>query len=521
VFMTKSLPRRRLVGGLALSAVLAAAGCNSAVDQASSSTASTGAVSEGGTVTVAQTTDAQPESFLSPALGNIISQYAVFETLTLIDTKTGQPKGVIAESWTVSPDGLAMELKLRQGATFHTGRQLTSEDVIFTIKQVQNPATAANTRFIAEQITNLRANGDLGLTLTFKRPLPNVFDLFEIMPIVDKETYPDYKAGKVVVGTGRFTWKSWTPGGKIVLEKYAKHRDATNTHLDSIEIQIIKDPTALVSAVRSGRVQYASGLPALDANSLGGQPGYAIVESGGAALPLAFDVTKPPFDKKAVRQAVQFAIDRARIVTQVHGGKAVATALPWRAGTAGYDAKQGTTYSYQPDKAKQMIADAGAAGATFNVVVPNIPESVAVFEIVQNNLAAVGLTAKSEVIATSDYDKRIAQRNLGAPAFLMRNSNALSPASAVVSRPEFLAENNVSHFTSPQYTKLVDAVSTTVAAADAQKALADFNAYYLEEAFALPVVIRPGLSVRTTAFDGIVPTIQGYLDLSTAYLVKK
>jgi peptide/nickel transport system substrate-binding protein len=494
-----------------------AAGCTSAVDQADKAAANASA-REGGTLVVAQANDAQPESFLSPALGNITAQYAVFETLTLIDTKTGEPKGVLAKSWKMASDYKSLDLQLRDDVTFHTGRKMTSADVVYTIQQVQNPANTVGTRFIADQIASVTADGDYGVKLTFTRALPNVFDLFEIMPIVDKETFADYKDGKQVVGTGRFMWKSWTPGGKLELEKYPGYRDAKGTHLDKIEIQVIADPTAELAAVRSGRVQYAMSLSALDTRTVSGEPGFALVESGGAAQQLGFDVTQAPFDNKLVRQAVQYAIDRDRIVDQVEGGQADATALPWKTSTPGYDAKQGEHYTYQPDKAKQLLAQAGAEGASFSVVVPDIPESVAIFEIVQNNLKAVGLTATAQVISTTDYDQRIAQRNLGAPAFLMRSSNALSPASAVVSRPELVADKNNSHFTSTDYTKAVAAVTDALTDDEREQALADYNDYFLDQAFALPLLTRATLSVRAAKIDGITSTVQGFINLDTAYL---
>jgi peptide/nickel transport system substrate-binding protein len=510
--------RRRLIAIIIVAAALLATGCSAAGQRGSSATSA--APRDGGTLVVAQANDAQPGSMLSPALGNIVSQYAVFETLTLIDVNTGEPKGALAKSWTMTPDSTGIDIRLRDDVTFHTGRKMTSADVLYTIQQVQNPANAVGSRFLADQIAGAQADGDYGVKLTFKRPLPNIFDLFEIMPIVDKDTFANYKDGKQLVGTGRFTWKSWTPGGKIELEKYAGYRDAANTHLDQIEIDIIKDATAILAAIRSGRIQYATSLSALDASTLGRQNGYTLVQSGGAAITLGIDVTKAPFDNKTVRQAVQYAIDRSRIVAQVQGGQAEATALPWRKATPGYDTAQGAQYTYEPDKAKQMIAQAGAGGASFDVVVPDIPESTAIFEIVQNNLAAAGLNARAQVISTSEYDQRIAKRDMGAPVFLMRNSNAFSPASALVSRPELVASNNLSHFTSPEYTAAVDAVTGAVTPADQQKALRDYNSYALDQAFNLPVVTRPSLTVRTAEFDGIVPTAQGFLDVSSAYLTK-
>ncbi len=511
--------RWRLIAIVAAGAALLVTSCSAAGQRGSSGTSAT--PRDGGTLVVAQANDAQPGSVLSPALGNIVSQYAVFETLTLLAVDTGQPEGVLAQSWTMAPDSTGMDIRLRDDVTFHTGRKMTSADVLYTIQQVKDPANTVGSRFLADQIADAQPDGDYGVKLTFTRPLPNVFDLFEIMPIVDKDTFAGYKDGRQLIGTGRFTWKSWTPGGEIVLEKYAGHRDAANTRLDRIEIDIIKDPTAILAAVRSGRVQYATSLSALDASTLGRQNGYTLVQSGGAAITLGIDVTKAPFDNKTVRQALHYAIDRSRIVDQVEGGAAEATALPWKKATPGYDAAQGAQYGYEPDRAKQMIAEAGATGAGFDVVVPDLAESTAIFEIVQNNLAAVGLNARAQVISTSEYDQRIAKRDMGAPVFLMRNSNGFSPASALVSRPELVARNNVSRFTSPEYTGAVDAVAGALTDADRQGALRDYNAYALDQAFNLNIVTRPSLTVRTAGFDGVRPTFQGFLDVSSAYLTQE
>src|SRR5918994_4406865 len=94
--------RWRLIAIVASGAALLVTSCSAAGQRGSSGTSAT--PREGGTLVVAQANDAQPGSILSPALGNIVSQYAVFETLTLLDVDTGQPKGVLAQSWTMTPD---------------------------------------------------------------------------------------------------------------------------------------------------------------------------------------------------------------------------------------------------------------------------------------------------------------------------------------------------------------------------------------------------------------------------------
>lgn len=519
--LTKSArPRRLMASAAAGAALLTSAACSAATQPTGAHSATAGPVRNGGTLVVAQTSDVDPGSFLKTSFGNLLSEYQVFETLTVIGARTGRPSGVLATSWTLAPDARSIDITLRDDVTFHSGRKLTASDVVFTLKKVQDPATGAANQPIAARISSMKANGDHQLTLTFSQPTPNIFDLFETMPILNPSAYADYAAGKVVDGTGRFTWKSWTPGGKVELTKYAQYRDAKNTHLDKIEINIINDPTAIVSAIRSGRIQYGVGMPSLDARSLSKQQGYALVTSGGSAIPLALDVTRAPFDNKTVRQAVQYAIDRDRIVSQVEGGQAQATDLPWRTSTVGYNDTQAKHYTYQPDKAKKLLAQAGVKNASFDVVTLNTPEATGIFQIVKNNLAAVGLNAKPVLLSATEYDERIARQNMGTPAVLMMSSNALSPATQVVSRPEFVANGNLLKLENAQYTKFVEKIGTATSTDDQKAAVHDYNDYFLDQAFAVPLITRPTMTVRSTSVGGIKAARTGFLDLGTAWLSK-
>ena len=97
----------------------------------------------GGTLTVAQTSDAEPGSFLKTSVGNILSEYAVLETLTLIDAKTGQAQGRAGEVVEARPDGKSIDITLRDDVTFHSGRKLTARRRHLHPEKVQDPATGA------------------------------------------------------------------------------------------------------------------------------------------------------------------------------------------------------------------------------------------------------------------------------------------------------------------------------------------------------------------------------------------
>lgn len=523
---TSSGSRRALVG-LALGGCLITAACaapkpaSSTGSSPSASGAASGQARAGGTLVAAQPVDATPSSFLSPAFGNILSQYAVFQTLTLENPTSGVPTPVLATSWTIAPNGLSMTINLRHGVTFHTGRTFTSADVVFTMHQMQNPAVSTQGAELADNISSIKARGPYQVDLTFKRPMPNVFDLFDIMPIVDKDTYSQLASGKVVDGTGPFVWKSWTPGAEIVLQKYPKYWDATAIHLDTIDIDIITNSTAELAAVQSGRVQFALGLNAIDATTQGRKPGYALVETGGAEFPLCFSVNDPPFTSKLARQAVNYAVNRERIVQQVDSGIGLATDLPWKDATPGYTNAQASLFTYSPAKAKQLLAQAGVkSGTTFNMVVLDTPQVTEMAQVIQSNLAAVGLDATIQALPDTQFNARLAADNMQAPLAFWQSSQAFSPATQVEITQQLRAADNIEHFQSTQYTQLVNALTSAVSPSQQVKALGNYDSYFLDQAECVPVLSDPTVSVRTTGVGGIVGTDYGFINLSEAYLTK-
>ena len=525
--MFRSSGSRRALVGLALGGCLVTAACaapkpaSSTGSSPSTDAAASGQAVAGGTLVVAQPVDATPSSFLSPALGNILTQYSVFQTLTLEDPATGVPAPVLATSWTIAPNGLSMTINLRHGVTFHSGRPFTSADVVFTLHEMQNPAVSTQGAELADNISSIKAHGAYQVDLTFKKPMPNIFDLFDIMPIVDKATFSQLASGKDVDGTGPFVWKSWTPGAEIVLQRYPKYWDAKAIHLDTIDIDVITNPTALLAAVQSGRVQFALGLDAIDATTQGRKPGYALVETGGAEFPLCFTVNDPPFTNKLARQAVNYAIDRQRIVQQVDSGIGLATDLPWKAATPGYNKAQASLYTYSPAKAKQLLAEAGVkSGTTFNMVVLDTPQVTAMAQIVQSNLAAVGLNATIQALPDTQFNARTVTGDMGAPATLVQSSQAFSPATQVEITYQLRPADNIEHFQTAEYTQLVHGLTSAVSSSQQIKAVSSYDSYFLNQAMCVPLVTDPTVSVRTTGVAGIVGTDYGFINLSEAYLTK-
>jgi peptide/nickel transport system substrate-binding protein len=467
---------------------------------------------EGGVLTVASNNDVKPALVLAGQQANWAWELSVFETLTSYD-ENSVPQPLLATDWTIAEDGLSIDITLRDDVTFHSGRAMTASDVKFSFEATLDPAYGSQLAFISKQFTAITVESDTELSLEFATPLPNVFDFFEQTVIIDSETAAGLKDGTQVIGTGPFVWDSWDPGTKLSLVRNDDYW-GERPHLDGIDVAVITDTTAMVNAVRSGRVNYAIGLPGIDVAGFENDPQYALIPTTGSLYPLGMDVTAAPFDNVDVRQAVNFAIDRERIVDQVFGGLAQVSNQFWNPNSPGYDPSLNEVYPYDPEKAKQMIEDAGATGASFEIVVIGFGPNASAAEIVRNNLEAVGLNPTVNVLEIVDFQTAQLAGDLG-PMFMPLHGLGFSPPTLISSFPSLRA-GNPSNFDTPEYQELRAAL---LSASDDEvvPATEDLAAYIADQAFSVPLVYAPGYVVATPNVHGVRPSVRAYADFKSAY----
>jgi peptide/nickel transport system substrate-binding protein len=471
---------------------------------------------KGGILTISQTADMQPVALLALRAGNSPWIRNVFETLTRIDTENFEPKPLLASSWTIAEDGMSIAIVLRDDVTFHSGRPMTAADIKFSFETAALPESASQVGFIAREFEAIEVVDDHNLTISFKRPLSNVFDFFEETYIVDSETYAQREDGSQIVGTGPYRFTNWSPGASITLERYDDYRVEDTAWFDEIEIAIIPDPTATIAALRSMRTQIATGLTPRDTLEFNRNPQFSVVATGGTMYPLGLNVTIAPLDNKLVRQAIAHAVDRERINDQVFLGTGTVTDLFWSPSAPGYSAEQAEHYSYDPERARALIAEAGAEGASIPIIVPAIPSQRSIFEIVQNNLREVGLVPDAMVLDVADFDKRQVAGDLGAAFLLLHGQVGFSSATLLSSLPS-LREGNPSEFWTEDYVALREAIlasTTSEAMGQATSALSD---YMLDEAFTTVLVQAPGQVVVSASVQGVTTTARGGLILADAY----
>lgn len=463
-------------------------------------------------LTIAQASDLQPGAVVSEREGNGAWAMAVFETLTTYDAD-GVPQPRLATDWTVSDDGLSMDLALQGNVTFHTGRAMTADDVKFTLEYM--PESGSQVAYIAESIEGIEVTSDTELTLTFNQPTPNIFDLFEYAFIIDQETMDGLEDGTEVIGTGPFTFDEWIPGTSATLTRYDDYWQDM-PEVEEIDLIILDDSTAMLNALQSGRAQIGRGMNTHDIASLTAGPEFEVHLGSLSAYPLAFDVHTPPFDDVEVRQAINYAVDRERIVDQVFGGNAIATSMYWDSSTAGFPEELQGTYAYDPDRARKMIQNAGAAGTEFTIVINAHEDVSAAAEIVRNNLEEIGLVPSLELLDSESFNARQTEGDMGAPVFMpLHGLGGLSPATIINVKPA-IRENNLSQFGADEWMELrhnLESAKSDQESADALRALSE---YMLEESFANTVSLAYSQTVVDTSVTGLQWSQRTYIDPQSA-----
>ncbi|MEW2399483.1 ABC transporter substrate-binding protein [Streptomyces sp. NPDC046862] len=512
-------PTRRstLLGlaGLGLTGLATTSGCRLAVNEARGA-AGDGGARRGGTLTIAMNLDARPVAAQSHQAQSIVWRRLVFETLTEYDA-TGTPRPLLATGWKVSDGGRTVALRLRDDVRFHSGRPMTAEDVVYSLKRTADPAAITQARSVSAHITDMIADGDHALRIRFGQPVSNLFDMFEMASIVDRESAAGLVSGKEVIGTGPFAWRSWIPGSQLTLTRNRHFRTSGRPYLDRIDLPCITDSTALVTAVRSGRADIAYGVAPLDAKGLSKDDRYVIDLGTAVDYAVSMDVRAHPFDKPEVRRAVGYAVDRERVLNQVFAGYGRASSLWWTDREPGWSRAQSDAYTYDPARARSMIKQAGAGGAEVTIDVIAIPAAQATAQIVRYDLAAAGLNVRTRVIDPVEFSTRQAAGKLGHMFINGYGIADLSAATLVGSHPAFAATNS-SHFHTDAYTEAIDRASTADSG-ERDAAVRALAAYMQREAFSQSVVTTRSAIIRSKRARGVDLTYLGCFRLDNAYRV--
>lgn len=412
--------RQLLTSTVAASALVLALGVASATAQETLDPKA----KQGGAITITYKDDV---ATLDPAIGYDWQNWSMIKSLFdgLMDYEPGTTtlRPELAESYEISPDGKTFTFKLRKGVKFHNGREMTADDVKYSLDRVTNPKTQSpGAGFFAsingyDDVAGGKSESLSGVTVVdpstvkieLSRPDATFLHVMAInfSHVVPREEVEKYGAdfGKHPVGTGAYRMAEWTLGQRLVFERNADYWHKGLPYIDKITFEIGQEPIVALLRLQNGEVDVpGDGIPPAKFQEVMADPEQKarVVEGGQLQTGyVTMNTQMPPFDNVKVRQAVNMAINKDRIVKLINN-RAVPANQPLPPSMPGYD-KAFAGYAYDVDKAKALLGEAGhPQGFETELFVMNTDPNPRIAQAIQQDLAAIGIKAAIQSLAQAN-----------------------------------------------------------------------------------------------------------------------
>ena len=352
---------------------------------------------------------------------------ALYDSLLSFDQEAQLRPG-LAESWE-TPDARTYIFHLRDGVSFHGTQTFTAEDVKFSLERIQDEVTGATLRPNLDSATITVIDEH---TVKVEKPEPDATLLNVLaMPeaaIVSKEWMEAGPNVKVEAnGTGPFVLKEYEPAVRAVVEKNPNYYKEGLPYLDRVEFRMIGNADARVNALRTGAVDMIEFVPWKDIDRLAAEPGIEVATSGGAFMNIWINATKEPFDDARVRRALAFAIDRDAISDAAFFGHGTPLyGPPTSQDSPYYNESLAEAFSYDPEKAKELLAEAGYPDGFSGelLVYQGLPIYTTTAQIVQANLQDVGIDTDIKLV---EWANVVESKDTGAYDLMIYGVNVKLP----------------------------------------------------------------------------------------------
>jgi peptide/nickel transport system substrate-binding protein len=286
--------------------------------------------------------------------------FAVMNQLIEIDPDNN-PIPSLFESWTVSADAATWVFKVRGEVTFHNGKSLDAEDVIYSINLHRGGKSISGATAGLKPITALKATGRNEVTVTLAEgDIDFHYALSDYHLVVVPKGFTDWAHP---IGTGAFTFESFVPGESASLKRYPGHWNPNRGYVDEVAFKCLNDTPARMNALTSGEVDIIHRVDTSTIDVLKHVRGLQLVIAHGGYHPIyVARCDAPPFNDPNLRLALKFAIDREQLLKSLFNGHgAIGNDSPIPPYDRYYNKDMPQT-GYDPDKASFYFKQAKIDG---------------------------------------------------------------------------------------------------------------------------------------------------------------
>ncbi len=332
-----------------------------------------------------------PHQMISAGTREVL--FNVFEGLVKPDTD-GNLIPAVASGYEIAETGDSFIFSLREGVKFHNGETVEAEDVVYSISRAAGLKDGKPLMDGMEAIASVEATDEKTIVVTLSEPNIELLALFTA-GIIPEGCDPTVET----IGTGPFVYKSRSPQENVIIEKFDGYW-GEEAFVDSVTYKIISNGEALIMSLQGGAIDLAAHLTSAQANEL--NEDFTVLEGTmNLVQALYLNNAAEPFNNVEVRRAISYALDRGMIMDFLAEGRGTEVGSSMYPAFGKYFVPElSDYYSYDPQKAIQLLADAGYPdGFEFDCTVPsNYQPHIDTAEILAEQLRAIGVTMEIQLV---------------------------------------------------------------------------------------------------------------------------
>jgi peptide/nickel transport system substrate-binding protein len=443
----------------------------------------------------------EPTPGLDPTAGAAsaiaeVSLYNIFETLTKIHSDS-KISGLLAESWTVSPDVKTYTFKLRRGVKFQNGEPLDSATVKFSFERAVAKDSVNKDKAVFANIERIDTPDAHTVVLNLKNG--NVDLPFQLGQgtaiIVEPKSAPTN--GTKPVGSGPYRLDAWNKGSSVVLTRWDDYRNAKDVKLRRVTIRFISDVAAQAAALLSGDVDVFPRVAVQRSiKQFEGNKKFQVLVGGSRAKTImAINNKRKPLDDVRVRRAILAAIDRKAVIEGAVDGFGVPIGSFYVPGAPGYVDTTGIN-PFDQAKARALLHQAGVTlPLELTMKLPPVSYARQGGEVIAAQLAKVGINAKIENVEWAQWMSGV----YGQKAYDLTIVSHVEP----LDFGNFARPNYYWGYESQAFNELWAKINATVDANQRNKLMGDAQKMVAEEAVAAYLFQPTFITVANARVKGL------------------
>lgn len=324
----------------------------------------------------------------------------------------------LASSYDVADDNKTYTFKIRDGAKFHDGSDVTAEDVKFSIERILDEKVGATFRLdFLSMIDRVEAVDAKTVRIVLKEPCAPFLDYLTLPEsvVVSKAWCEKYgnDLNAHPMGAGPYVFDSWDKGREVTVKAFKDFYKPGKPESPAIVFVVTPDDTTRVNALRTREVDLIDYVPAKEVDTLERDKKFTVDISEAPFMCLQINCNEGPLADPRVRQAIAYAVDRRGVIDAAFMGRGTEIfGFPSRVGQNGYDGKFDNYFSFSQDKAKALLKEAGyESGLKVKILATStydMHKQTAI--VVQDSLKKIGIDAAVDL---PDWSTRIERSNVG------------------------------------------------------------------------------------------------------------